>query len=389
MKMAQIEDIEKLRKKRSRRQNIKRLGLFLLLVAALAGIWYLWQQVKDSTLAEQITGGFAEIGSGDGYPMEFAGITVHEVDTMGNMLLVLTDTHLHIYNKNGKEIRTVAHDFANPVMKHSGSRVLLYDTASKKIRVENKTGTVKELSFDYPVLFASISDKNDVTIITKAQRYLGQVQVFDQKMDEAVFSWLSAESYLYGAAVDDGGNLVAISSVSAEAGDLVSTLSLYRLDGDQPLLQKKYVDETVHNMTFQNGELVVLTDKAAYYYSLQGKEKANFSFSSDRLRAFYAGEKNCAALVGDFREFKSLTLYILGEAGEQTGQITLTSQVGNMRTAGGFVALLMDNRIEIYNKAGEYVKTISPETEILHMAVSGQIVYYVTPSAIYAEKIDG
>ena len=100
--MGQLEDIERLRKKRNRRQNLKRLGTFLLVLAIFFGIWFVWEKIKQTSLAEQLAGGFAELGSGSGYPMEISGVTVRQMETMGNVLLVLTDTHLHIYNKNGK-----------------------------------------------------------------------------------------------------------------------------------------------------------------------------------------------------------------------------------------------------------------------------------------------
>ena len=64
--MGQLEDIERLRKKRNRRQNLKRLGTFLLVLAIFFGIWFVWEKIKQTSLAEQLAGGFAELGSGSG-----------------------------------------------------------------------------------------------------------------------------------------------------------------------------------------------------------------------------------------------------------------------------------------------------------------------------------
>ena len=38
-------------------------------------------------------------------------------------------------------------------------------------------------------------------------------------------------------------------------------------------MQRQFVDETIHDISYQNGELEVLTDQNAYYYSESGKEK--------------------------------------------------------------------------------------------------------------------
>ena len=52
--MGQLEDIERLRKKRNRRQNFKRLAVFLLILAIFFGGWLVWEKMKQTSLAEQL-----------------------------------------------------------------------------------------------------------------------------------------------------------------------------------------------------------------------------------------------------------------------------------------------------------------------------------------------
>ena len=54
--MGQLEDIERLRKKRNRRQNFKRLAVFLLILAIFFGGWLVWEKIKQTSLAEQLAG---------------------------------------------------------------------------------------------------------------------------------------------------------------------------------------------------------------------------------------------------------------------------------------------------------------------------------------------
>ena len=93
-------------------------------------------------------------------------------------------------------------DYANPVIKCSSSRIILYDPSSRVLRIESKTKTIKEMTFDEPVLFAVLSDENDLAVITNPQRFLGQIIVYDHSLEDPVFSWKSAENYLYGAAFE-------------------------------------------------------------------------------------------------------------------------------------------------------------------------------------------
>ena len=386
--MGQLEHIERLRRKRNRRQNLKRIGAFLLALAIFAGGWLLWEKVKRTSLAEQLSGAFAELGSGAGYPMEYSAATIRQTKTMGNTLLVLTDTHLHIYNKNGKLLREVAHGFANPVMQCSDSRIILYDPSSNLVRVESKTKTIRELTMDAPVLFSALSRQNDLAVITNPQRFLGEITVYDNLLEEPVFSWKSAESYLYGAAFSPDGDSIAVSTVQVQEGDLVSGLTMYRLNEETPFAQKSYVDETVHSLAYLNGELQVLTDQAAYYYSTSGKEKAVVSFQDEPLRLFdWDGKKLSALILGDYREFKSVKLSLLGSSGQESGSVLLQEQVEQLDGCEGHAALLLGNRIHVYNAAGELVQEIAPETEILSLSLGKDYIYYVTPDAICQEPL--
>lgn len=386
--MGQLEDIDKLRKKRNRKQNFKRLGIFLLVIALFFAGWQIWQNIKQTSLAERVLGGMAEWGSGEGYPMEYSSTTIRQIDTMGNTLLVLTDTHLHIYNKNGKELRQVQHGLSNPIMTHSDSRIVLYDNTSTSLRVESKTQTVKEMQLDYPVLFATISPNNSVAVITNAQRYLGKISVYDASMEQPVFSWLSAESYLYGAQLSSDGKSLAVSSVQTTGGDLVSALTLYRLDEKDPFAQRSFPDEMIHSIHFQNSELEVLTDRGAYYYSEQGKEKGSVSFNEETLQMFCADNRRFSALVlGDYREFKSVKLNLMGESGTILADVSIKAQITKLASNDHYLAVYLDNRIQIYNEKGEMVHEITPEQEVLFLKIGGSYLYYVTPDAICQESL--
>ena len=211
--------------------------------------------------------------------------------------------------------------------------------------------------------------------------------MYNSLLQEPVFSWKSAESYLYGAAFLQDGS-IAVSSVQVYGGDLVSGLTMYRLNEETPFAQKQYADEIIHDISFQNGELQVLTDQNAYYYSESGKEKAIVSFQNEPLRMFRSrGEKISALVLGDYREFKSVKLSLLGACDQPGSSVSLRSQVDAIDVSGSRAALLSGNRIEIYNAAGELTQQITPNTEVLFLALGNGYVYYVTPDAVCQEPL--
>ncbi|MEI3035460.1 MAG: hypothetical protein V8T62_00595 [Oscillospiraceae bacterium] len=54
---------------------------------------------------------------------------------------------------------------------------------------DRKQNKDKGNDHDEPVLFAVLSDENDLAVITNPQRFLGQIIVYDHSLEDPVFSW--------------------------------------------------------------------------------------------------------------------------------------------------------------------------------------------------------
>ena len=85
--------------------------------------------------------------------------------------------------------------------------------------------------------------------------------------------------------------------------------------------------------------------------------------------------------IGDFSE-NFETLDQLKSENEK-----LQEQVEQLDGCEGHAALLLGNRIHVYNAAGELVQEIAPETEILSLSLGKDYIYYVTPDAICQEPL--
>ena len=91
------------------------------------------------------------------------------------------------------------------------------------------------MTFDEPVLFAVLSDENDLAVITNTQRFLGQIIVYDHSLEDPVFPGNQQKAICMGRLFEPGGDSIAVSSVQVQNGDLVSGLTLYRLNERKPL----------------------------------------------------------------------------------------------------------------------------------------------------------
>ena len=74
-------------------------------------------------------------------------------------------------------------------------------------------------------------------------------------------------------------------------------------------------------------------------------------------------------------------------SGEAEGAVSLQFSVDDIDVNGSRTALLAGNCIEIYNAKGELVQQITPDTEVLFLALGNGFAYYVTPDAICQEPL--
>ncbi|MDD2955875.1 MAG: DUF5711 family protein [Oscillospiraceae bacterium] len=382
--MADLENIEHLRKKRARIGFLKKALALLLIVAAIALAVAFRHEISRLNLVEQLTSHLVGIGSGPGWPVDISGITVREMAPMGNDLAVLTDTDLIFYSAQGREIRRVQHGCANPVMKVGGTRVLLYDTGSREIRVESKTRTVGSKTMEYAVDTGDISANNCVVLVTQGARYASEVTVLDKNLAQ-LYQWRSADSRVMVAALSDQQDEMAVGTVNVRDGQLYSTLLLFRFDEEQEYVREELAGELIHSLRYKQGCLQALSSRRLLTFSETGKRMAEYSLGEETLTAFDSGaELFTTLLVGDYREFKELDLAIVDYTGAAVGGSQLDFQVEDSTAAGDRVVLQSGGTLYLYG-GGALLDEMAPLMEILDIQLVGKNLYLLTPSTL--EKI--
>ena len=120
---------EKRGKRRRHPKAIYRVIAVLMCCAAALLIWMNREALKPQNLLEWVQTQFVGMGIGDGYPASLNGESVKPANfcSVDRDLYLTSDTTILCMNDTAKTLFSRMHNFADPVMRVNGSRVLVYN----------------------------------------------------------------------------------------------------------------------------------------------------------------------------------------------------------------------------------------------------------------------
>lgn len=350
-------------------ENRRKLRIFAATAAVLAVTIAVLSFVLPVGLLENITNITAVMGVGK-YPYELYGTEVLNTVSRGNYYYVLTDTSLIASSNNGKIIYNHSHGFSRPVLSVSETRALIFDQGGSVVDVYNLKEEICSVKIDGTIITAYICRSGSFAVAYENDEYTASVAVFN-KNGKRIYLWNSAKELINNVALAPSGKKLAVSTLSAETGRYVSTVSVLGFDSADPLYKKKLDDDTVLKLdgAFSRG-FSVLSGK---HYSFIGwsdfKEK---EISSDFEPAMYRHSKGNAVLVhnraGD-RSDNRIT--VISKKGEKISEFDFDGIISDITYAHGHIYCISDTKVYMLDKDGKLMRSGECGYGFVRLAVTG------------------
>lgn len=222
-------------RKRKHRHPILKAAVRLLVVAAVlvAGIavWKNWDKLAPEAVLDWIDLKLDGADKGDGFPYAISGDTVVSMGQVKNNLALLTDTSLLFINEKGGEIARRSHAYARPILETAGSYALVAERGGGRYQLETRRETALSGKLEgRNILAASLQKDGKFALATdtSSQSSLSELEVFDRK-GNSLFAWKSPRLLLTDIALSPDGSHLAAVGVTAEAGNMRSTLLVFDL----------------------------------------------------------------------------------------------------------------------------------------------------------------
>lgn len=329
-------------------------------------------------IVEYISTKVALSKSGESFPVSYDFSTGGDITYSNGSVLVTTENELKCYNKTGNLIYSRNHGFAEPIIKTSEIRTLVYGVNDSQYRIETAEKEVfsKKTDDNSAIVTADISDCGVYALVTESDEDIALVTVYDKNGNEE-FKYHSANNYVTGVTVSENGKKVCIVSLSTVQAEFVSKLSVFDLDDTEPLYETELKGEVVYAAEYSNSsDICVITDKQ--YFNLKNdKVTETLSYNPEFLNKYEINDDYI--LLYNTADSNSLdgNVYVLNKKGKLKTQFAVEGNISDISVYDRKVYTLGE-KINSYNFNGELLKSseLSNGGDKIAACSSGVMVLY-------------
>lgn len=278
-----------------------------------------------------------------------------DVRVCSEFYVVTTDSHIVTVNQKGAIVSTIAHGYADCVIKSSNNRFIVFNRKSGGYQIHNAVGLLFDGKLDEKIVTADIADDGTFAIVTDNN----EVDVYNKNF-EKIYNFQSATNSI--TCVDiasESGNLV-IASVTTKNGKFQTTIQAYRTNNEEPVY-KTEVDSLALEIRQMGSKLLVVGDTKCTVINTSGDlDQEHFDYGSYQLASVETHDDKVMIALADNKNSQTCTIHMLGSSltsliSEQT-KITTDKTMMSCGFDDSYIYVLSD-KLYAYNYDGAIKKT--------------------------------
>lgn len=321
------------------RHRGRKFAIAVILLAAAAAVALNWQSLSPSAavmLINNLTGG---IGNSR-FPVSYAQGEFCAAAPMAGDLAVVTDSAFILYSPLGRQLTLRQHGLENPAISASGGKALLYDQGGTQIKVESLFGETFSTTAPYPILSASVNSAGGFAFATSSHDYLSELAVFSSG-DRQIFKWYSSSARIISVSLSPNGRRVAALALSAENGDIKTSLYIYDVDQQKPDAVKNFDDVFLFSVQYRGADRIcAVGDDRTMLFDGEGNTVSTYSYGDKTLKSYDNAENQTVLAFSRYGIGKESSLVELNADGSPTASCNVDSEIKSVTADGSCVAAL-------------------------------------------------
>lgn len=380
--MAQLTDLEKVRRRRARRRMVRSLFILALFAAVVFLCVTVIRQAGDLDLKTAYSDLKAGMASGEGYPIPLPGGQVTRLESAGDALVMLTDTNLYTYNSSGGQMLSVQHGMASQTLKTARNRILLYDPSAEKLAVYSKSALLASVTTDSQIHTADIGANGNFAVATGANDVLARVIVYNHSAEE-IFRF-SGNTPVISVSLADNRDTMAVGFVDAADGEYLSSIRKFQFsyqEGD--IGRVDLPGELLLMADYRSASAIrALTDQRVILFDGDLHETASFSFGDAVLDRYTdAPDGRLVLVLGNYGKEKRLTVVTLDRDFNEVCRFTVDFNILGIKADSNYIYLMAKDRLHILGFDGAMAASVQVNSLSQIQPVGGKL-YYTTDTAV-------
>ena len=233
----------------------------------------------------------------------------------GGMLCV-DESSTVLYNKEGKVEWSIPVQMSSPVLKVSGSYILLFEQNGKKVLLYDGKKQLFQIETDEKILTGNLSSNGDCAIITEKVYYKGAVIVFN-KSGQEIYSRSFGKNSALSVAISDSRRLcVSLLATGEKISSQIVFLDINKTNEDVTV---NYDDLIIFALDFAGNTLHAFAANHLLALNDSGKQLWNYDYSQKTLN-YYADDGSDIRLML-FNTNNSAELCVVTAGGKEKQKI--------------------------------------------------------------------
>lgn len=370
--------IQKYRAKIKKEKTKRRVIITLVILILISIILLVFQIFKTMTERNAVPiYDKAELSTG--FPITMPTSASYSMKTMGNNIVLLTDTTLYVYNTSGERIFAYSHIYNSPVIDSNETRTLVYDSNGASFAVCTKKKELFSKTLEDDIIFGAIADNGNIAIVTDSDRYASVMKIYDKTGDE-IYSWSSTEKII---ALDFAPNSKSCTASisSSDNGQIYSKVYCFKFDNAKSEEWSARIDGTLvmELKAHSDGNATAVGDNKL---CIVGKNGIKSQYDYNLSVAGYSATDDIVSLLLNDSENRQNTLLIFNETGKVLGQTQVTDDTDAIIASNTDVYLLEEKNILMYNSTAQQIKTANLNSEFKDIDIVGKYFYMLSDTII-------
>ncbi len=368
-----------------KRRKIRRLRTFLILaiLTLTISLYILGAFNVPLAAAEQIISDITiAVEPGDGFPVSRDMQNFVSSQQLEGGVGVMLNSELLIYSAKGNLLRTVPHNFANPVISASKNSICMYSIGGTRLSVEGRSQTEFTQEYDSPIQLATLSENGKLAVFTKSK-----LTIYSKYFNE-VWTWQAPTQIPLGVQFAENDNNFAVATLNSENALTNTYIYLYNINSDVPTGTIDIKNAVPIKMAYSQNEFIVVCNTFTGVYNAKTGEKiAEYVYDISSVKSVSIDEKANVAILISMQNYPGITkLVIFDKHIENVVQLDVEPNADFVKITNNNVYLAYDDTIKIYTQQGDdnvwqYEKQLQAQQTVLDIIDANEMLY-ITESEI-------
>ncbi|MCQ2464459.1 MAG: DUF5711 family protein [Oscillospiraceae bacterium] len=361
-----------IRKQKKKRRNTQKFIGFIVIVAVVLGLYISKERWMPNFKIDNSGYTDDEISTGS-FPLRVSNNTNYKTCAAEGGIIVLTDTRIYRYSLSGEANEIIPHTYANPMLKSSGTRTLIYEHNGCGIRVDSRRGLMYEKRTDSTIYTASVSSKGYTAVVTESDQYVCEIHVYDNSGNEIYFRGCTERVTDVVFRNDSTGCYIV--SLNVSEGHIVSEIRSVDFNSDGINWSVSEIQTCpVSVKVSPSDDIVLFGDSMCTFYSSAGQEIMSYQYPGNLIDTSYSGTS--AVMIFENKERKSTTVSVIRDpALGETTEVRANDKFSHVLAYNDCFYLLAETMIDAYDYSGKTIKASELAEPFRNFVKSGKFIF--------------